>query len=171
MSDAAKSAMRESAPGRGGGAAGMEAKGYSTSFTVDRSPREVFDAINDVRGWWSGQIEGRSDEVGARFTYRYQDLHRSTQTIAELVPERRVVWRISDAKLTFVEKGDEWNGTEVVFDIARKGETTEVRFTHVGLVPGLQCYPACSDGWRHYVQESLRRRLATGRGLPNPREG
>ena len=31
----------------------METKGYSTSFTVDQSPEEVFNAINNVRGWWS----------------------------------------------------------------------------------------------------------------------
>ncbi len=27
-------------------------RGYSTSYTVERSPEEVFAAILDVRAWW-----------------------------------------------------------------------------------------------------------------------
>ncbi len=148
-----------------------EGKDFSTSFTVDESPREVFDAINDVRGWWSGEIDGRTDELGAEFTYRYKGLHRSTQKIMELVPGQRVVWHVSDARLRFVEDETEWNGTDIVFEIARRGDKTEVRFTHVGLVPRFQCYGECSGAWGFYVNDSLRRLIATGRGAPNPKEG
>jgi hypothetical protein len=141
--------------------------GYSTSFTVEQSPREVFDAINDVRGWWSGEIEGRTDALGAVFTYRYRSLHRSTQTITELVPGERVVWQVSDASLEFVQDRTEWNGTRIVFEIARKGSKTEVRFTHVGLVPRFECYGMCSGAWGAYINDSLRGLITTGRGHPN----
>jgi uncharacterized protein YndB with AHSA1/START domain len=148
----------------------MESKGFSISFEVDESPRQVFEAINDVRGWWSGEIDGRTDELGAEFTYRYRDMHRSTQKITELVPGERVVWRVSDASLEFVEDKTEWNGTEVVFEIEPKGGRSVVRFTHVGLVPRFQCYGACSGGWSFYVNESLRSLITTGKGLPNSKE-
>ncbi len=148
----------------------MESKGFSTSFTVDRSPREVFDAINDVRGWWSEEIDGRTDELGAEFTYRYKGLHRSTQTITELVPGKRVVWHVSDASLEFVKDKTEWNGTEIVFEIAKKGNGTEVRFTHVGLVPRFQCYGSCSGAWGFYINDSLRKLITTGKGDPDSKE-
>jgi hypothetical protein len=41
--------------------------GYSTSYTVEQSPEEVFAAILNVGAWWTGQVEGRADELGAEF--------------------------------------------------------------------------------------------------------
>jgi uncharacterized protein YndB with AHSA1/START domain len=151
------------------GAMTQEAKSFSTTFTVRQSPQEVYDAINDVRGWWSGEIEGYTDRIGAEFTYRYKGLHRSTQRITELVPGKRVVWHVVDASLDFVEDRTEWNGTDIVFEIGRKGETTEVRFTHLGLAPRFQCYGNCSGAWRYYINDSLRSLIATGTGEPNPK--
>ena len=148
----------------------MTTKSFTTSFTVDQSPDEVFDAINDVRGWWSGEIEGSTDELGAEFTYRYKSLHRSTQKITELVRGKKVVWRVSDARLEFVEGKTEWNGTDIVFEIARKGGKTELRFTHVGLVPACQCYRDCAGAWGFYVNDSLRGLITTGKGDPNAKE-
>ncbi len=147
-----------------------ELEGYRASFTVARSPEAVFEAINDVRGWWSGEIDGRTDVLGAEFTYRYKDMHRSTQRITEFVPGRRVVWHVTDAFLSFVEDKTEWNGTDVVFEIAGQGNQTEVRFTHVGLVPRCECYGGCSGAWRFYIEESLKSFIETGRGAPNEKE-
>jgi hypothetical protein len=87
---------------------------------VDKSPAEVFAAINNVRGWWSGEIDGPTDKLGAEFTYRYQDLHHSTQKIAELVPGKKIVWHVKDAAINFVKDKAEWNGTDVVFKIAKR---------------------------------------------------
>jgi uncharacterized protein YndB with AHSA1/START domain len=135
---------------------------FSTAFTVDRSPDEVFAAINDIRSWWTGQIDGGTDELGSEFTYRYGTVHRSTQRITELVPGKRVAWRVVDAELDFAADKTEWTGTEITFDIAGTDGGTEVRFTHLGLVPDYDCYQACSTAWRHYVETSLRNRIATG---------
>lgn len=64
----------------------MEVNNFSTSITVNRSPNEVFDAINNVRGWWSEEISGDTDKLGAEFDYHYENIHRSKMKIVEFVP-------------------------------------------------------------------------------------
>jgi hypothetical protein len=59
---------------------------------------------------------------------------------------------------------------DVVFEIAKKGDKTEVHFTHVGLVPANECYGVCSDAWGSYITGSLRDLITTGKGQPNPIE-
>jgi hypothetical protein len=148
----------------------MSDKNFTTGFAVDQSPAEVFAAVNNVRGWWSEEIEGDTDRLGAEFTFHYQDLHRSTHRITELVPGRRVVWHTTDSRINFVEDKTEWTGTDVVFEITRKGDQTELRFTHVGLVPAIACYGDCSGAWGFYINDSLRSLITSGRGRPNKKE-
>jgi hypothetical protein len=145
----------------------MKTKNFTTTILVDQTPQEAFDAINDVRGWWSGEIEGRTDALGAEVTYSYKKVHRTTQKITELLPGKKIVWHVTDSRLTFVRDTSEWDGTDIVFEIAKKGDKTEVRFTHVGLVPTIECYDGCSGAWGFYVNESLRSFIAAGRGQPN----
>ena len=148
----------------------MNDQNITTTFSVDQTPKEAFDAINNVRGWWSGEIEGSTDKLGDEFTYRYQDLHCSKQKIIELIPGKKVVWLVLDSTLNFVEDKSEWNGTKIVFEISKKGNKTEIRFTHAGLVPKHECYNACSDAWGFYINDSLRSLITKGMGQPNPKE-
>ena len=147
----------------------MSTKDYSTSFTVSQSPEEVMAAIGNVRGWWSEEIDGKTDRFGAEFEFRSGNVHRSTQKITEWVPGRKVVWHVVKSRLNFVEDKSEWTGTDIVFEIARKGDQTELRFTHVGLVPAIQCYGDCSGAWGFYVNDSLRSLITTGKGQPDPK--
>jgi len=145
----------------------MKNKNLNHSFTVNKTPKEVFDAINNVRGWWSGQIDGKTEKLGDEFTYSYKDFHRSTQKITESVPGKKVVWTVSDSYLSFVEDKKEWNGTKVIFEIARKDGKTEVRFTHKGLTSQVECFDACNDAWGSYIKGSLKNLITLGKGQPN----
>lgn len=148
----------------------MSNDNLTIAFTVQQSPHEAFAAITSVRDWWSGEIEGSTDQRGAAFTYRYQDIHRSTQRITELVPDRRVAWHIEDSYLGFVPDKGEWTGTDVIFEVTPTDAGTEVRFTHVGLAPDVQCFDTCSSAWQFYIGSSLRNLITQGRGQPNPKE-
>lgn len=149
----------------------MKKQDFTATFSVDRSPEEVLAAINDVRSWWTGEIEGRTDVLGAAFTYRYKDIHRTTQEITELVPGKRVVWHVTASHLSSFADKEEWNGTDIVFDIAKHAEKTEVRFTHVGLAPAAQCYGSCSRAWTFFVTDSLKKRILTGKADPATAHG
>lgn len=142
-------------------------QGLSISFLVDNSPEEAFDAINNVRGWWSGEIEGDTDKSGAEFTYRYKDVHRSKQRITEFFPGKRVVWRVVESHLSYLKDKIEWNGTQIVFEISRREDKTDVRFTHDGLTSQIECYGACSTAWAMLIRGNLRRLITTGKSQPD----
>jgi hypothetical protein len=140
----------------------MTTRDFTTTFSVDQTPQEVFDAINDVRGWWAGDIAGSADRLGAEFTYRYKTLHVSKQRVTEFVPGKKVTWLVLESSLNFVEDKDEWDGTTIVFDIRKRGGKTDITFTHAGLRSDQQCYRDCSTAWTSLINGSLRRLIVTG---------
>ena len=135
---------------------------YTVTFSVDQTPDEAFDAINNVRGWWSGEIEGSAGKLGDEFTYRYENLHHSKQRVTEFVRGKRVVWLVLDGGPNFVKDQTEWKGTEITFEISTKDDKTEVCFIHRGLVPEFECFNVCSNAWGSYIKGSLRNLITTG---------
>jgi hypothetical protein len=136
---------------------------FATSIVVDKSASEVFKAINNVRGWWHGEIAGNTEKLNDEFSYRMKDIHYSKQQLIEIIPNRKVVWKVTDSKLNFKDQ-DEWTGTEIIFEIVERGNKSEVHFTHIGLVPAFECYGGCSWAWGQLIQESLFSLITTGKG-------
>jgi hypothetical protein len=77
-----------------------------------RHPKKVFRAINNVRGWWSGDIEGDTGKDDAEFTYRYQDAHRCRIKVTELVSGEKIAWHVLDNYFDFTHDKAEWKDTE-----------------------------------------------------------
>ncbi|MEO6133345.1 MAG: SRPBCC domain-containing protein [Saprospiraceae bacterium] len=148
----------------------MKTSDYTISFLVDQTPKEAFEAINNVRGWWSETIEGSTHKLNDEFRYRHEDIHDSKQKLVEFIPDKKVVWLVTDSKLSFIKHKDEWTNTRISFEIERKGDMTQIRFTHLGLVPEVECYDSCSGGWSYYLNQSLLPLITTGTGRPDKKE-
>ena len=142
----------------------MSASDFTTTFFVNQTPQEVFNAINNVRGWWQGKIEGSTDKLNDEFTYRMEEVHFSRQKLVEVVPGKKIVWLVTDSKLNFTKDQSEWTGTKIKFEIAEINNKTQLRFTHQGLVPRMECYDDCSNAWSLLIQESLFSLITTGKG-------
>ena len=139
---------------------------FTSEFTVDRTPEEVFAAVTDVRAWFSKTITGDSAAVGDEFSFVDQGITSSRIRVTEAVPGRRVVWHVEDAYLAFIDEHDEWTGTTMTFEIIPAGDRTVLRFTHHGLTPDRACYQDCSLGWNGCVNTSLKDLITTGTGRP-----
>ena len=144
---------------------------FATRFVVEQSAREVFDAINDVRGWWSREIDGPTDQSGKEFIYRGKDsdlahYHWSRIEVEELIPDELVGWLVSENHLSFIDDQSEWRGTRIRFGIVARDPGTELRFSHVGLVPAYECFGVCSNAWGFFINQSLRNLIVTGEGQP-----
>ncbi|MDA8359156.1 MAG: SRPBCC domain-containing protein [Actinomycetota bacterium] len=140
---------------------------FTTTIAVAEPPERVFEAIRDVRAWWSGSIEGGTSEVGDEFSYEVPGIHWCKIRVTEVDAPRKVSWLVLDSWLTFIEDKGEWNGTTVTFEVFEQDRSTHVRFTHVGLTPRLECYELCSNAWSSYIGESLRALITSGAGQPN----
>lgn len=136
---------------------------YTIAFTVDKSPDEVFAAINNPRAWWTGEFEGNTNKLGEEFTYEYKPYHYSKQRVTEFIPGKKIVWDVLESNLSFLANKTEWTGTKLQFEITNKGDKTEVRFTHIGLHPEIECYGACSKAWGSLITDSLQNFIAMGK--------
>ncbi len=145
----------------------MSTPDFTTAILVDQTPQEAFNAINNVRGWWSEEIEGSTDKMNQVFYYHFEDIHRCTIKVIEEVPGQKVAWQVLDNYFKFTQDKTEWNGTKIIFVISTAGGKTQIRFTHAGLVPAYECFSICRDAWTTYIQKSLKNLIETGKGNPN----
>ena len=145
----------------------MPNQNFTLTLFTDKTPEAVFNAVNNVRGWWSEDFKGSSQALGDEFEVRFADMHYSRQKLTEVLPNKKVLWLVTESRLSFLQNKREWNGTEIGFEISESAGQTQIVFTHTGLVPEIECYGDCSKGWNYYLLQSLVPYITDGVGQPN----
>lgn len=143
----------------------MKTSDFTTTILVEQSPKEVIGAISSPSHWWSGEVEGMALRLNDEFTYRYEDLHYSRQRVVEMVPDQKVVWLVTESIINYAEDKNEWTGTKISFEISQRENKTQLRFTHIGLDQGVECFDSCSNSWSQLIHQSLFSLITTGKGL------
>ncbi len=149
----------------------MNASDFTTTILVNQTPEEVFSAVNNVRGWWSEDIEGGTEKLNSEFLYHYKDVHICKMKIVESIHGKKVVWLVLENYFNFIKDQSEWKSTKISFEISKKDNKTQLVFTHIGLVPQYECYNVCRDAWSSFITNSLYSLITAGKGQPNPKDG
>jgi uncharacterized protein YndB with AHSA1/START domain len=148
----------------------MSDKNLTITLTVDKPANEVFNLINNVTRWWTEDLTGNSHKLNDEFTVRFGDVHVSTQKLVEIIPNKKVVWLVTHSSLNFIADKHEWTNTTICFELSGSGNKTQVVFTHIGLVPEVECFEGCRQGWDHYINGSLLNLLTKGKDAPGLKE-
>jgi len=143
----------------------MANKSFHTIIKVNASAEEALKKINQVNQWWAKKVKGSSAYLDDKFKVDFGSTWVDFQ-ITEIIPNKKVVWKVLDCNLEWIKNKKEWNDTNVVFEISKNKNETQIEFTHVGLIPSFECYEDCKVGWTEHVTESLVMFINEGKGMP-----
>lgn len=136
---------------------------FTATIELAKSPQEVFNSIKEVPKWWSRDFKGSSQQLNDEFIIHHPDRHYSKQQLVEVIPNKRIVWLVTESKLYWIKKDQaEWTNTKMVFALSTVNDKTILRFTHKGLVPEKECYEMCSKGWSIVIKDRLFNYILTG---------
>ena len=137
---------------------------YQSSIAADFTPGEAFEAINQVREWWAKNIEGNTEKLNDVFTVHFSGGTFVTFKITESIPGKKIAWLVTDCYLPWLKDKTEWTGTKMSFEIFELGYKTQLRFTHLGLNPEIECFDSCSNSWSQLIRQGLFTLITTGKG-------
>jgi len=143
----------------------MKNQEFNCSITVNITPKEAFKMISRVSEWWIMEVEGKTKKLNDEFTVRAGTTWKSFK-ITEVIPDKKIVWLVSDCNLPWNTDLKEWKGTQIVWEISTENNSTKINFTHIGLSK-LDCGNQCMNSWGGYIKQSLFKLITEGKGLPN----
>ncbi len=143
----------------------MEQNNFSCGFTANMGAATAINQICNVPGWWGVSFTGSAGHKGDTFVIKMGGDSFFNCTVTELVPEKKIVWLVTDCHMPWYNDKKEWTGTRMSFDLNEHENATDITFTHEGLTPVSECYADCAPGWTHWIKTSLVSYLTTGTGV------
>lgn len=147
----------------------MKQQDYNAVISVKATPKQVFHAFNSVSKWWTENLDGSSNHLNDIFTVHFGDTF-VTHKIIEFVPDKKVVWQVTDCNLHWLKDKKEWQDTTMSCEISPEKDGSKLSFTHIGIYPGVECFEACSLGWNEYIKGSLVKLISEGKGKPEKKK-
>lgn len=141
---------------------------YTQTIDIQTTAEKVYHALtSEIPLWWTEMFEGSSEKADDVFTIRFGENIHKTMRMKELIPNSKATWSVEDSLIALPELKNqtEWIGTTIVWEIAQKENSTEIKLTHIGLHKAVECYDICSGGWIQFTN-SLKQFLETGKGNP-----
>lgn len=141
---------------------------YNKTIIVKNNAGQVFDALTlNIPLWWTEMFEGKSNNIGDRFTVRFGDNVHKTIEVTDMLLHKKLEWLVTDSLINIPDltRKSEWTDTRIIWEMEPQNDETTLSLTHVGLTPSVECYDICVDGWMNFIT-SLKQYIETGKGRP-----
>ena len=138
---------------------------FSYSFAVKASAKDVLKKISQVNLWWAKNFKGNAITLHDEFSVYFGDTYVNFK-IAEVIPNEKITWLVTDCNLHWIKDKKEWKNTAISWTLSKKGDKTKVDFLHKGLTPHSECYESCKPGWTHHIKDSLLKLIEEDKGFP-----
>ncbi len=138
---------------------------FNYSLTVKASAKEAMKKISQVNLWWAKNCKGNVDKLNDEFSVYFGDTYVNFR-ISEVIPDKKIIWLVTDCNLDWINDKKEWKNTEVTWTLTEKSGKTQIDFVHKGLTPDSECYESCKPGWTHHIKDSLLKLIDEGKGFP-----
>ena len=138
---------------------------FNSSISAKINADEAIKLISNIPGWWGVGFSGNSEKQNDTFIIKMGGDSFFNFTVAELIPDKRIVWLVTDCNMPWYTDKKEWTDTKLIFDLSENDGETILNFTHEGLTPDIECYNDCAPGWTHWIKTSLFSYFTTGEGV------
>jgi len=138
---------------------------FNYRLTVKAPVKETMKKISQVNLWWAKNFKGKASKTKDKFSVYFGETYVDFK-ISEVIPDKKIVWQVTDCNLHWIEDKKEWKNTEVIWTLTEKGGKTQIDFVHNGLKPDSECYENCKPGWTHHLKDSLVKLIDEGKGFP-----
>ena len=141
---------------------------FTYSFTVKASAKDVMKSIAQVDKWWAKQFKGNASKLNDVFSVYFGKPGDTFVDfkISEVIPEKKIIWLVTDCNLHWIDDKKEWKNNEVIWSLTEKDGKTTIDFVHKGMTPENECYETCKPGWTHHIKDSLIKLIEDGKGFP-----
>jgi len=146
----------------------MESNSYTRDIIVSNTPSAAYQALtSEFDMWWtssSNSLTVVGDTITFKFGPTYWVMRANNLAPDYIELECIEAHHIHDGLPSSILK--EWKETKLKWEIKEQDGNTKITLTHEGLIPTLDCFEICKEGWDFFFVTSLKQYLNEGKGSP-----